>query len=56
MRDDDALQEAVDQCVAQVPGGEYLMNAAVYVKDNGRKVRVRGDVWGVGQPVTVPAP
>jgi hypothetical protein len=46
MRNDDALQEAVDKAVAQAPGGEYLMNVAVYVKANGRKVKVRGDVWG----------
>ena len=54
MRNDDALQEAVDQCVNSVPGGEYLMNVAVFVKDNGQRVRVRGDVWGTAVPV-VPA-
>lgn len=52
MRNDDALQEAVDKAVAQAPGGEYLMNVAIYVKENGKKVRVRGDVWGLaGQAV-----
>lgn len=54
MRNDDALQEAVDLAVAKAPGGEYLMNVAVYVKENGRKVKVRGDVWGL--PVATPPP
>ncbi len=56
MKHDDALQEAVDQAVAQAPGGEYLMNAAIYVKMNGRKVKVRGDVWGHPRKEGVAAP
>lgn len=43
---DDAMQEAIDQAVRQHPGGEYLMNCAVYVKSNGNWVKVQGDVWG----------
>lgn len=48
MRNDDALQEAVDRAVGE-HRGEYMMNVAVYVKENGKKVKVVGDVWGYGQ-------
>lgn len=47
MRQDDAMQTAVDKAVAQHSGGEYMMNVAVYVKENGKAVRVTGDVWGL---------
>lgn len=43
---DDAMQEAIDQAVRKHPNGEFLMNAAVYVKSNGNWVKVQGDVWG----------
>lgn len=45
MKYDDAMQEAIDEAVNSVPGGEYLMNTVVYVKDN-RIVKVVGDVYG----------
>lgn len=54
MKHDDALQEAVDIATAKAPGGEYLMNVAIYVKRNGRKVKIRGDVWGHQVPTTPP--
>lgn len=43
----DPLQEAIDAAVKQHPQGEYLMNAVIYVKANGRKVKVTGDVYGL---------
>lgn len=46
MTKDDALQTAIDQAVHKHPGGEYMMNAIIYVKDNGKWVKVQGDVWG----------
>jgi len=49
MRKGDALQEAIDEAVNSVPGGEYLMNTVVYVKDN-RIVKVTGDVYGRANP------
>lgn len=54
-RQDDALEQAIDEATAEVPGGEYLENVKVYVKSNGKKVRVRADVWGIPQagPVDV---
>lgn len=45
MKRDDAMQEAIDEAVNSVPGGEYMMNTVVYVKDN-RIIKVKGDVWG----------
>lgn len=39
------LNEAMDDAVQKVPGGEYLMNVVVRV--NGRSVEVTGDVYGV---------
>lgn len=51
MRHDDALQEAIDDAINSVPGGEYMMNTIVYVKDN-RIIKVKGDVWGKGYKVT----
>lgn len=47
MKQDDAMQMAVDAAVAQHPGGEYMMNVSVYVKENGKAVKVNGDVWGI---------
>lgn len=48
MKKDDALERAVDEATESV-NGEYLMNVKVYVKDNGNKIKVVGDVWGVKQ-------
>ena len=45
MKRDDAMQEAIDEAVNSIPGGEYMMNTVVYVKDN-RIIKVKGDVWG----------
>lgn len=49
MKNNDAMQLAVDATVSQHPAGEYLMNAQVYVSNNGKRVRVTGDVYGYGQ-------
>lgn len=46
MKQDDALQEAIDQAIRKFPQGEYMANVAVYVRGNGMEVRVIGDVWG----------
>ncbi len=53
---DDALQEAIEEACRQHPGGEYMMNVAVYVKGNGNWIKVQGDVWGrpVQQDVATP--
>lgn len=45
MKKDDALEIAIDKLTEQY-AGEYVMNAKVYVKSNGKKIKVEGDVWG----------
>jgi len=46
MKNDDALERAVDNATEEY-NGEYLMNVKVYVKNNGKKIKVEGDVWGM---------
>ena len=43
--DSDALEQAVDNLTKKYEG-EFLRNVKVYVKSNGKKVKVVGDVWG----------
>ena len=40
-----SMQAALDQTVRKVPGGEYLMNAKIYLI-KGKYIAVEGDVWG----------
>lgn len=42
----DALEQAVDNLTTEFKG-EFLRNVKIYVKDNGKKVKVIGDVWGI---------
>jgi hypothetical protein len=44
---DEPMQEAIDDAVHQKPGGEFMKNVAIYVRSNGRDVKVQGDVWGI---------
>lgn len=41
----DALKVAIDNACEKAKG-EYLANVKIYVKNNGKKVKVVGDVWG----------
>lgn len=43
---EDALERAID-AVTEEHEGEYLMNVKIFVKGNGKKIKVIGDVWGV---------
>ncbi len=43
----DALQVAIDEAVKKLPEGEFMKNVTVYVKGNGKKIKVSGDVWGI---------
>lgn len=54
-RQGDALNQAIDQCVKSVPGGEYLMNVKIYT-DGGNGIKVEGDVWGIKQVEEPKAP
>jgi len=47
MANKDALQMAIESAVRSVPEGEFMKNVSVYVKSNGKFVRVVGDVWGI---------
>lgn len=42
------VQQAVDQTVRNVPGGEFLKNVKLYSID-AKYYAVEGDVWGIGQ-------
>jgi hypothetical protein len=46
MKKDDAIELALDK-VTEEHQGEYLMNAKIFVKNNGKKVKLTGDVWGL---------
>ena len=46
MKKNDALERAIDAATEEY-NGEYLMNVKVYVKNNGKKIKVEGDVWGL---------
>jgi hypothetical protein len=39
------IEEAIEQTVKSVPGGEFLMNAKIFVV-SGKYYAVQGDVWG----------
>ncbi len=41
-----ALENAVEDCIKQVPNGEFLKNVTVDISDNGRRVKIKADVWG----------
>ena len=43
--DADALEQAVDNLTKKYEG-EFLRNVKIYVKDNGKKIKIIGDVWG----------
>ena len=43
----DYLELAIDEAVQNVEGGEYMMNVKLFIKRNGKKIKVQGDVWGL---------
>lgn len=46
-----SVEDAIDQTVRSVPGGEFLMNAKIYLI-RGQYFAVEGDVWGIKSRVT----
>jgi hypothetical protein len=40
-----SIEDAIDQTVRKVPGGEFVMNAKIYLVDS-KYIAVEGDVWG----------
>lgn len=43
--DSDALEQAMDDLTKKYEG-EFIRNAKIFVKSNGKKVKIIGDVWG----------
>lgn len=43
-----SLDQAIDNTVKSVPGGEFMKNVKVYIVHRGKRVyfSVEGDVWG----------
>jgi hypothetical protein len=52
VKNDDALETAIDRAVKQFPTGEFMKNVVIEVSGNGKKIRVIGDVWGEPAPAT----
>lgn len=48
----ETIEDAVDQVISGVPGGEYLQNARVYMV-RGKYFAVQGDVWGLASDANV---
>ncbi|MCS7029820.1 MAG: hypothetical protein NZ519_13760 [Bacteroidia bacterium] len=46
-KDNQALKTAIEECVKTEKDGEFLKNVKIYIKNNGRKVKVEGDIWGL---------
>lgn len=44
MKKGDALEQAIDNAT-ELHNGDYLMNTKIFIKDNGKKVKVVGDVY-----------
>lgn len=45
------IEDAIDQTVRKVPGGEFLMNTKIYLV-NSKYFAVEGDVWGSKENVS----
>lgn len=43
----DFMEIAIDEAVGSVEGGEYMMNTKLFLKKNGKKFKLVGDVWGI---------
>ena len=45
-----SMDEAINRCIKNCPdslgSGEYLKNVSVYIRSNGKRCKVIGDVWG----------
>lgn len=50
----DVLERAVDKATGSVEGGEYLMNVSIWVSPSGKRLKLRGDVYGIAPTTTSP--
>lgn len=48
------IESAIDEAVKKTPNGEYMANVKFYIKNNGKKIKVEGDVWGLPTPPAAP--
>lgn len=46
------IEQALDQTVKKVAGGEFLMNAKIYLVKK-KYYAVEGDVWGTGSNIAI---
>jgi len=46
-----SIQDAIDNTVRKIPGGEFLMNVKIY-SINEKYIAVEGDVWGQNNNIT----
>ena len=45
-KNQEALEGAIDKAVKKHPTGEFMKNVIIEVNASGKKIRVKGDVWG----------
>ena len=43
----DVIERAVDKATSSVNGGEFSMNTSIWVSFTGKKLKLKGDVWGI---------
>lgn len=43
----DAIERIVDKATESVVGGEHIQNASLWVSLSGRKMKLRGDIYGI---------
>lgn len=46
-RKKDAIERVVDKATSSVPGGEHLQNVSLWVSWTGKKMKIKGDVYGI---------
>lgn len=49
----DVIELAVDRAVKKQPTGEFMKNVIIEVSNSGKKIRVRGDVWGTPPNINI---
>lgn len=49
----DAIELAIDRAVKKHPTGEFMKNVIIEVSNSGKKIRVRGDIWGTPPAINV---
>lgn len=50
----DVIERGVDKATSSVRGGEFLMNATLWVSPGGKKLKIKADVWGIQKEEAAP--